>query len=138
MTTWYLDLWFLTECAVNAFSNFLLYRYSNFFGYVLLLYYGKFKKKLEKIKNKTRKYTLKTMKILRTTSLGFNFTGSYEKKESIHQSSKKFSNTLHLRQFLVGYWNTHISTISLIRAQMKSFRRSGNHCFLYRRYCSLH
>ena len=120
---------FLTFCCIATPISSVMYYY-----YIM----ENLKKKLEKIKNKTRKYTLKAMKILRTTSLGFNFAGSYEKKESIHQSSKKFSNKLHLRQFLVGFWNTHISTISLIRAQMKSFRRSGNHCFLHRRYCSLH
>ena len=120
---------FLTSCCIATPISSVMYYY-----YIM----ENLKKKWEKIKNKTRKYTLKTMKILRTTSLGFNFAGSYEKKESIHQSSKKFSNKLHLRQFLVGFWNTHISTISLIRAQMKSFRRSGNHCFLHRRYCSLH
>ena len=120
---------FLTFCCIATPISSVMYYY-----YIM----ENLKKTLEKIKNKTRKYTLKAMKILRTTSLGFNFAGSYEKKESIHQSSKKFSNKLHLRQFLVGFWNTHISTISLIRVQMKSFRRSGNHCFLHRRYCSLY
>ena len=42
-----------------------------------LLCYGNFFKKLGKNKNK---YTLKIMKILRTASLGSNFTGSYKKR----------------------------------------------------------
>ena len=61
-------------------SDFLLYHYSNFWYYRSLLYYGKFKKKLEEAKNKLRKCTLKIMKILRVASLGASFTSSYRKK----------------------------------------------------------
>ena len=57
-------------------------------------HYGKFSKKSGKNKDKLRPYTLKAMKILRTASLGSNFTGSYKKKVQSPdtEKSKTFNN----------------------------------------------
>ena len=44
--------------------------------------------------NKTKKeqYTLKIMKILRTTSLGYSFTGSYKKRSIVDSEGLCFIN----------------------------------------------
>ena len=44
------------------------------------MYYRKCKKNWEKIRTNEEQYILKFMKILRTASLGSNFTGSYKKR----------------------------------------------------------
>ena len=44
------------------------------------MYYEKLRKKSGKNKNKVRKYTLKIKEILRTASLGSNFTDSCKKE----------------------------------------------------------
>ena len=41
-------------------------------------------KNLEKPRTNWEQYTLKIMKVLRTASLGSNFTGSYQKKNVVH------------------------------------------------------
>ena len=43
----------------------------------------------EKIRTNQGQYTLKIIKILRKTSLGSNFTGSYKKKSVFHQKNDK-------------------------------------------------
>ena len=46
-------------------------------------------KKIGKNKNKLKQYTLKIMKILRTASLGSNFTGSYKKGCKVLDGNRK-------------------------------------------------
>ena len=82
-------------------SDFLLFHYSNFWYYRSLLYYVKFLKNREKIKINQEQYTLKIMKILRTTYLGSNFTVSYKKKSVRDLTS--FHMFLILLQFLSKY-----------------------------------
>ena len=82
-------------------SDFLLFHYSNFWYYRSLLYYVKFLKNQEKIKINQEQYTLKIMKILRTTYLGSNFTVSYKKKSVRDLTS--FHMFLILLQFLSKY-----------------------------------
>ena len=82
-------------------SDFLLFHYSNFWYYRSLLYYVKFFKNREKIKINQEQYTLKIMKILRTTNLGSNFTVSCKKKSVRDLTS--FHIFLKLLQFLSKY-----------------------------------
>ena len=89
-------------------SDFLLYHYTDFCYYRSVLYYRKFKENRKKIRTNLEQYTLKTMKNLRTASLGANFIGSYKKKSVLRLFwMLDIFNWFHKKR-LKAVWKTNI------------------------------
>ena len=88
-------------------SEFLFYYYSD-------LHYEKFKKNREKIKTNQKQYTLEIRKILRTTSLGSNFTGSYKKKQNRCEDVYR----CEVQVMRLNYFSKFFSLFFLIRTKV--------------------